>query len=238
MKRVALICMAILLLAGVASADTILLEDFEDANVLYTTSEPEFSDGGYDFFIRTDGSAHSGGVSYNSVQGSSYFAGMDLDAEGAGLPLTMSFSGIDISGYTDISFSGLFAEDDDGSNEDWDEPDYFKVEYQIDNGGYQNLLAFENDGSTYNSQAFQDTDFDGTGDGTALTDMFSLFSADIVGVGDLLDVRFTFDLDSGDEDIAIDNIQIEGTSAVPVPAAVWLLGGGLLALVGIRRKNR
>jgi hypothetical protein len=27
-------------------------------------------------------------------------------------------------------------------------------------------------------------------------------------------------------------------SAVPVPAAVWLLGGGILTLIGIRRKNR
>ncbi|MCP4115249.1 MAG: VPLPA-CTERM sorting domain-containing protein [Desulfobacteraceae bacterium] len=30
---------------------------------------------------------------------------------------------------------------------------------------------------------------------------------------------------------------VGGTSAVPVPAAVWLLGSGLLGLMGIRRKN-
>ncbi len=29
-----------------------------------------------------------------------------------------------------------------------------------------------------------------------------------------------------------------GTSPVPVPAAVWLLGSGLLGLVGLRRRNR
>lgn len=31
---------------------------------------------------------------------------------------------------------------------------------------------------------------------------------------------------------------VEGVNAVPVPAAVWLMGSGLLGLVGIRRNNR
>lgn len=237
MKRILLVLASILFLAGAAQADIILLEDFEDATVAYTTSVPEFTDGSGDFFIRTDGSDHGTFVSYSNVQGYSYFAGMDLDGEGASLPLTMTFAGIDISGYSNLSFSALFAEDDDGTNEDWDKPDYVKVEYQIDNGGYQNLLAFENDGSTYNTQAYLDTDFDGTGDGTALTDVFSLFSADIMETGSILDIRISFNLDAGDEDIAIDNLQVTGVSAVPVPAAVWLLGSGLVGLISIRRKK-
>ena len=237
MKRVLLIGMAILFLAGTANADLILFEDFEDSNVSYTTSVPEFTDGSGNFFIRTDGSDYGSFVSYSNIQGTSYFAAMDIDGEGATLPVTMTFAGINISGYADLSFSSMFAEDDDGSNEDWDQLDYVKVEYQIDNGGYQNLLAFENDGSTYNTQAFQDSNFDGTGDGVALTDVFSLFSADISGTGDLLDVRFTFQLDAGDEDIAIDNVQVNGVSAVPVPAALWLMITGILGFVGYKRKK-
>lgn len=239
MKKYLLFVFAILFVAVSAEADILLHEDFEDATVSYTTSVPEFTDGSGDFFIRTDGSDHGSFVNYNNVQGSSYFAGMDLNGEGATLPLYMEFTGINITGYTDINFSGLFAEDDDSDDEDWDLPDYVHIEYQIDNGGYQNLLWFESipDGDQYNAVPAVDTDFDGNGDGTILTDTFSLFSAGITETGELLDIRFTFDLDSGDEDIAFDDIKIDA-SAVPVPAAIWLLGSGLMALVGVRRKTR
>ena len=35
-----------------------------------------------------------------------------------------------------------------------------------------------------------------------------------------------------------DNFNLSGTPAVPVPAAIWLFGTGLLGLVGIARRNR
>ena len=41
----------------------------------------------------------------------------------------------------------------------------------------------------------------------------------------------TFSLDAGDLVVSYD------TAAVPVPAAAWLLGSGLLGLIGIRRRN-
>lgn len=230
--------------AGTAQATTTLLfEDFEDATVGYTTSVAEFTDGSGDFFIRTDGSDHGAFVSYTGVQGSSYFAGMDLDGEGATLPLTLDFSGININGFANLEFSSLIAEDDDGTNEDWDVADFVHIDYRIDNGGYQNLLWFESipDGDSFNAVPAVDTDFDGDGDGTQLTDTFSLFTAAIAGTGNLLDLRITFDLDSGDEDIAFDNITVTGTGAqtvVPLPAAAWLLGLGLAGYLGLGRARK
>lgn len=241
--RKTLISAAMLGALSSAQAVNLVFEDFEDATVTYTTSIPEFTDNGGDFFIRTDGSDHGAFVSYSNIQGSSYFAGMDLDGEGAALPLTMDFSGIDISGYSNLEFSAYIAEDDDGTNEDWDLADYVHIDYQIDGAGFQNLLWFESipDGDAFNAVPALDTDFNGDGDGSPLTGTFSLFDAAIAGTGSSLDLRIMFDLNSGDEDIAFDNITISGdevTAPVPVPAAAWLFGSAVIGFAGFMRKRK
>ena len=221
-----------------AIADTtIFFEDFEDANVSYTTSTPEFTDGGGDFFIRTDGSNISSSVDYDNIQGTSFFAAMDINGDGEAPIQTLTFADIDIAGYSNLTFSGLFAEDDDGTKQDWDATDFVKIEFNIDDAGWNNLLAFENDGSQYNSEASVDSDFDGNGDGAVLTDEFSLFSAAILGTGAFLDLRITIALEAGDEDIAFDNLSVSGTSPVPLPAAAWLLLSGIGALGFMRRRG-
>ncbi len=193
----------------------LFLEDFEtDGNgTRYITSTPEFSDGSSDFFTRTDGSNISGAYNVTGIEGTSFFAAQDIDGEGAAPLQTIEFTNIDIAGYSNLQFSGLFAEDDDGSNQDWDAPDFVTVQVQIDGGGYVDILQFANDGSTFNSAPFLDTDFDGVGDGTELTDEFANFTAAIAGTGALLDLRITVALDAGDEDIAFDSLQITGDAA-------------------------
>jgi hypothetical protein len=43
----------------------------------------------------------------------------------------------------------------------------------------------------------------------------------------------------GDEDLVIGKLGSSSTlSPVPIPAAVWLLGSGLLGLIGIRRRKQ
>ncbi len=230
-NRRALLLMLLALLVAVGFANVgqpqlalaqtaILFEDFEDPSVTYTTSVPEFSDGSGDFFTRTDGSNIGSFVQYSNVKGTSFFAGMDLDGEGATLPLEMTFANVDISNMNDLQFSILLAEDDDGSNQDWDEPDSVKIAYRIDGGGFQNLLAIENDGTTFNTAPLLDTNFDGTGDGTEITATFTEFNAAIAGSGSTLDLKITFQLDSGDEDIALDNVQISGTASGPTPVLI------------------
>ncbi|MEM6596801.1 MAG: ExeM/NucH family extracellular endonuclease [Cyanobacteria bacterium P01_C01_bin.69] len=193
---------------------TIFSESFETdgSGTRYITSTNEFSDGSSDFFTRTDNSNITGAYSVTGADGSFYFAAQDIDGEVTDSQQTLTFSGIGISGFSNLGFSALFAEDDSSDgNEDWDAAnDFVRVEYAIDGGVFQNLLAFENDGTTFNTAPLQDIDFDGVGDGPEVTDTFSTFSNAIAGTGDSLDLRFTIDLDSGDEDIAIDNIQITG----------------------------
>ncbi len=220
MKKFLLSTLLLLLFAGESlyAQVTIMLEDFEDATVEYSTSVAEFTDGSEDYFIRTDGSDIGGGVSFLNIQGSSFFGAQDLDGDVATFPertspQTITFNDIDITGYSSIQLRVYLAEDDDGAANDWDSSDYVHITADIDDGSTQNLIWIENDGETFNSAPFIDTDFDGTGDGTEITDTFVQFTANITGTGDLLDLSIEIALNSGDEDIAIDNVEIIGTNS-------------------------
>ena len=197
----------------------------------YSTSITEFTDDAHDYFCKVnwnddnpkaydvDGNLLGDLDSprgLNSVQGSYFFAGMDIDGEGASLPVTLTIDDIDISGYTDLQLKVYLAEDDDGSNQDWDAVDYVHFDYDIDNSGsFSNLLHIESSGGQ-NTEPSIDTNFDGSGDGTAITNTFTLFSADISGTGSLLDIKVTFNLQMGEEDIAIDDISVTGMPTVTI----------------------
>ena len=215
MRRILLLVALLMGASGLSYGQTqIAIEDFEDGTVIYTTSVPEFTDGSFDFFQRSI----SPSLSVSNIQGSGIFEAMDIDGEGASLPVFLNIENIDISGYTSIEIRVYLAEEDDGSNQDWDSGDYVHINADVDNGATQNLIWIENDGSTFNSAPFLDTNFDGTGDGTEITSTFVQFSANITGTGDSLDIQIEFQLDSGDEDIAIDNIEILGTSSSSIPS--------------------
>lgn len=185
--------------------------DFESSGG-YTTSITEFTDGSGDYFTRTDGSDIS--ASFTNFQGASFFGAQDIDGEGAGLPAELTISEINVSGYSNLELRVFLAEDDDGSNQDWDGSDFVHINYKIDGGGVNNGIWIESSGGT-NTEPAIDTDFDGIGDGTAITDAFAQFTTLLSSTGSSLDITIEFDLDSGDEDIAIDNIEVWGTPAGP-----------------------
>lgn len=225
------VCAALMAAAGVAHAGDLYFQGFDATGVGYSTSVAEFSDGAGDFFTQTDGSNVGSFVNYSGATGS-YFAGMDLDGEGAGLPLILTTDTFSITGATNMQFAIDLAEDDDGTDQDWDASDFVSVEYQLDGGSWVSIFDVLNDGSTFNSAAFVN--------GVEVTDTFSTFGADMSALsGSTLAIRLVWQLDSGDEDLAIDNIRLTGDVAVvPLPSA--MLGGlgmlGLMAGARLRRK--
>ena len=204
-----------------------VLDEQFDSNAGFTTSTPFFSDGFSDYFGLAVVNDYNGDATPNNLKAYSgftggYLAGMDLDGEGATLPISVSWTGLDISGLTALSFSGQFAEFFDSPG-DIDAADFILVEYQIDGGGYQNLIAFEgtNFSSGTNNGVFaEDTNFDGTGDGTILTGTAQAFTKSIAGSGTTLDLRLTVSVNSGDEDFAVDTFQITGTPALGNPPVI------------------
>ncbi|MCT8341229.1 hypothetical protein MG296_14275 [Flavobacteriaceae bacterium TK19130] len=198
--------------------DRLRYEDFEDATVSYTTTTPEFTDGTTDYFIRTNGSDIGGGVAFSDISGTSYFAAQDIDGEVASPIQSVVFENIDVSLYSAIYFDAIFAEDDDGTSEDWDDSDYVRVEYSFDGGTtWTPILAFANDGSEFNTAPQEDTDFDGVGDGEFLTSAFQPFRGSFENNATNnptnstnVSIRIQMSLNSGDEDIAFDNVIIRG----------------------------
>jgi hypothetical protein len=228
-------------------AATLFFEDFEDAAVGYTSSVPDdlTNIAIKNYFGRIDqypGGALPADVIYNNVQGSGFYGVQDTDAANSGdiQLITLNFSGIDISNATNLNLSWYVAEDDDAPNEDWDPTSSFRIGAQIDGGGYFTVFSIESaDAAVPNKVPKVDTDLNGVGDGSEITDAFTQFSTGLPTAGRVLDIRITIeDLDSGDEDIAFDSLLLTGDlPSVPIPAAVWLFGSGLLGLVGVARRK-
>lgn len=231
----------------------LLNESFDDASQ-FTTSAAFFSDNGSDYFGLTDNAGNSdygaGPIptepNYTGNTGS-YLNGQDLDGEGAGLPIVLDWTGIDISNYENLEFMGSFAEFFDSPGDIDQADDSILVEVQIDGGGFVSLLAFEGSDFTSGSSPNQfngifreDTDFDGEGDGVALGNEFAQFIKNISGTGATLDLRLSVFVNSGDEDFAADSFMIvgdliQGGTDVPEPTTLALLGFGGLAIARRRR---
>jgi hypothetical protein len=204
------------------SQTNVYQENFEtDANgTNYNTSIAEFLAGGDDYFTRTDGSDLAGSVQINGIEGSFFFGAQDIDGgDGVTLPVTLTTAQIDVTGLSNLDLAVLLAEDADGSSLDWDDTDFVHFSYTLDGGAPQNLLWLESNeiNGGFNSEAAVDTDFDGVGDGQVLTDALTEFSAgfDVSGAS-TLEIQVEFQLDAGDEDIAIDNLRVvDGFTASP-----------------------
>ena len=230
------------LIAGVVglnnvNADVITTLNFEAGQgVGYTTSESEFTDGGNDYFTIT---APSGvGGTYSGHEGGNFFAAQDIDDGNRIAPEQSLFiTGIDITNFTNLTVDLLVAEDEaTNAAEDWDFDDFFNVYASIDGGSQELIFSVRADTlGGFNFAPRVDTDLDGVGDGTEITDTFANFSNAISGTGSSLDLEFRFRFNAGDEDIAIDNIIVQG---VPEPAGFGMgLCAAILAMTCYRRRR-
>ncbi|OUR98193.1 hypothetical protein A9Q86_14155 [Flavobacteriales bacterium 33_180_T64] len=192
---------------------TIHSESFEGAPNVGYTSTGVFSDGTDDYFdLIGDATDPTGVPAYSGIDGTKYWAGEDTqdgaNPVGSGIS-TVGITSINISGYTSVNILGLFGA---GSSGAYDDPEYIRIYSQIDSGGYTLVGAFEGTGG-FNTTLNQDTTFDGTGDGTALTTALQQFSFAIGTTGNTLDLRIDVFMTAGNEAVAFDNIEVEGISS-------------------------
>ena len=233
-----------LVLSGdMAGPTSLLIETFEtDGNGSRYTSSPEFDQNttpgtgtatANDHWGRSDGSEISNVTgAYTNVDGSFFWAGEDVNDDGGNeqLPQTLDFTDIDITGFSNLAFTGLFGAGNEnlpgGSN--YDAADFVRVEYRIDGSGADPFTSgvcfgFENGGDDFNEPFGLDADCDGESDGVAgrLGTALTEYGFNIVGTGSTLDLRISVSVDSGSEEFAFDNIQVTGQGgAVDNPPVV------------------
>lgn len=175
---------------------------------------PTFTDLSGDYAVRTGGTLGNIGTFnvFAGADGSFFFAVQDTDGDFAGrTSVALEINDINIAGFSNLRFDGLFAEDDSSDGqEDWDADSLVFVEVSIDGGAFTKLVQFASGGAT-NTEPGLDADFNGVRDGAALTPTFAAFGAAIAGTGSLLDLRVVVQgLEAGDEDIAFDALEISG----------------------------
>ena len=178
------------------------------------------------YFTRTSNanihlvSSLSGG--YLLSEGAKFWAGENHD-EISGAPVAgteeqqIDWTGINISGKTDLVFKGLFAANNTSAAFDTQalgatHSDYIIVEYRIDGGAYNPILKFygNNDvGSGTNNRSLAlDTNSDNIGDGTILTTNFQEFENSIPGTGTTMDLRIRSHSNSSNEEWAMDHLRL------------------------------
>jgi hypothetical protein len=210
----------------VQSGVVFLYEDFEDANVLYTTPDGEWTDNDEDYFTRVDGTNISTDVSLSNLQGTGWFGAQDTDADGHDTDETvMTFSGITLPDDLQTLYFSIFLAEDDASdgNEDWDADTSLHIKYRFDSASpWIDLLWVEALPGGLNIEPAIDTDFDGQGDtGYEITDTFTQYQRSIPLSGNETGVEIMIEflnMEAKDEDIGIDEIKLYGDT---ISTTVW-----------------
>ena len=225
------ISILLLLTSVITNAQTQFWSDtFEDTGAPSSgarTPSSTFSCGGPPataYFFRCDGSPSQISLfsaTYSGIQGTRVWAAEDVDkgttcVNNSQTPYqNITWSSINISGKTGLSFKGLFAI---GTSPQWDHfpssgspIDFMLVEYRIDGGAWTNLVRFfPNIANSGAGQLALELTGDSLaqGEGAMLTNAFTEFSANVIGTGTTLDLRFKCEANGVNEELAIDNFRL------------------------------
>ncbi|PXY42906.1 cadherin repeat domain-containing protein, partial [Flavobacterium hydrophilum] len=232
-----------------AKAQTQFWSDtFEDTNAPSAgTRSSSYNTGGPSspysyYFLRTDGtnialqafSSPETTNSYQGKEGTKFWAGEDLDRVGTGANnaadkiQNITWTGINITGKSGLTFKGLFAAN---SGHDWQDItafpatyDFMEVEYRINNGAWTLAGGIYPESSASGGFAQKrlrvdtGTILDKVGDGEYISRTFKEIEWNITGTGNTLDLRFRVSADAGTtQEFAIDNFRLfeAPTNAAP-----------------------
>ena len=222
-----IISILICLVFSIVTAEDLLVADFDANNSQYSLVNGGILNS-LDYFARTyDGDTAAEHIAFNSEQGTYYIVGRDIiKMTGSLINAEVILADVNVSNHSSLQVkvllaapSGLRYENIAFHNEDW-----IIGEYSYDGSNWTSFTQFTgNDPGTAGGLMAEDTDYNGIGDGTVLSDTFQEFTYNIPDGGSTLKIRFLFYGTSGTEVMAIDNIRVSGTVAGPPDAPTNLI---------------
>ncbi|MCB0431409.1 MAG: HYR domain-containing protein [Flavobacteriales bacterium] len=199
-------------------AQTLLLqESFETDGNGSRYAANEFASGSTSshYFTRhKDGDSQPMTNDPTGEDGTYYFVGeglLDIGSNPIDSNGVLTLNALNVSGYN-LSVKILLALGRaDGTR--FEQDDEFLLQYNMDGGGWNTIGAFYGSGTGASSiDLTEDTDLNGTADGTALTNAFQEFTYNIPATGTSVQIRFFMGQDGTTEEVAVDNIRVYGTT--------------------------
>ncbi len=185
-----------------------------------------FDDSDSDWFLRTNVSSISSRIltDFSDMDGSFFMGGEDVDD--AQNPAAcdcgrVNFNNLNVTGFTSLTVKLFVAATQTNRYEPVKDfqptlADYLRVEVSVDGGAYTTIGQFT--GLVQNGAIKEDTNLDGIGDGTELTAAFQDFSFDLNLSGNsTVDVRVEMHPSGNGEEMAFDNVRIEGEGVLTSP---------------------
>lgn len=181
------------------------------------------------YFKRTNG-AEISPIVFTNFAGAKFWAAMDIDRGSACGPnntisagQSITWSGINISGKTGLSFRGLFGANSTATFQGLPflpATDSMSIAYRIDGGAWVKIVGVHcNDNTGSGGTMGFDLNGDRIGDGGVHTlgNALSEISANITGTGAMLDLRFNIFVNNQQPGaMAFDNFRLYSSSALPV----------------------
>ena len=177
------------------------------------------SDPGDQYFSRampSDAAIYEGSVGpYTNVTDDYLFVGSNPKAINGGASGELTFSQINIAGFTNIVFSADFGACDN----DWDDSDVLSVEYSLDGGAFTTLYSFSHSNGFNDPLVLQGNAIGGanTPNGTVLTYALQTITSEGIGTGSTLDLKIVCNSNANYEAFGVDNITVTGVAAGGAP---------------------
>ncbi|MCE7993653.1 MAG: hypothetical protein HEP71_16835 [Roseivirga sp.] len=220
-----------------AQAQTVLLqESFETDGESSRYTSNSFYTAASDFWERTQ---NSNVTSRNhitnaptAIDGTFYWAGEDTDQASGGEGI-MTFNAVNVTGYSlDLDILMAFGRPNDGRLEP---SDYAIFEYNMDGGGWTIFGAMYGDNdlpATNQGNLREDADLNGTHNhpsGQVVNSTaFQNFNFSIPATGTSCQIRLRVIMNTGTEELMLDNIRLNGTVAVSAPTSATVAASAFL----------
>lgn len=203
------------------NAQSILTVDFETDGQNYT-----LSNGGIfsseDYITRSyNGDASASHANFTGAQGTYYLAGRDIHAQTGGIDIAghLNIADVNVTGADTVTVAFSAGARNAAQYESVASnfgSDYIYGEYSFNGTDWTKFCQFTGNSSANEGYISEDTDLNGTGDGTVLNESMTQFAYPIPISGTTLKLRFAIYNSSSQEVFAMDNIVISGEVSQPL----------------------